>query len=227
MLTQIYYAIWHHYVPIFHQLKIIKRNVAIIHVYLLIWQLTHRGWVTHIRVSRVCYLSFKYVYYFVAFSAPNHYLNHCELFGNCSIIKNKLQWSLTQYKAICIRENQFKIVVNLALNTKWCKKFDGYNSSQSELTLLHHMLFMMTSSNGNIFRVTGHLCEGFTGEPVNSPHKGQWRRALMFSLICAWISSWVNNREAGDLRRHRAHYNVIVMWLRAEWLFALNKNIWY
>ena len=48
--------------------------------------------------------------------------------------------------------------------------------------------------------------------PVNSPHKGQWRGALMFSLICAWINSWVNNREAGDLRRHRVHYDVIVMW---------------
>ena len=44
---------------------------------------------------------------------------------------------------------------------------------------------MMTSSNGNIFRVTGHLCGEFTGPPVNSPHKGQWRGALMFSLICA------------------------------------------
>ena len=47
--------------------------------------------------------------------------------------------------------------------------------------------------------------------PVNSPHKGQWRGALMFSLICVWINGWVNNGEAGDLRRHRAHYDVIVM----------------
>ena len=46
--------------------------------------------------------------------------------------------------------------------------------------------------------------------PVNSPHKGQWRGALMFSLICVWISGWVNNREAGDLRRYRAHYDVTV-----------------
>ena len=46
---------------------------------------------------------------------------------------------------------------------------------------------------------------------VNSPHRGQWREALMFSLICAWISGWVNDREAGDLRRHRAHYDAIVM----------------
>ena len=47
--------------------------------------------------------------------------------------------------------------------------------------------------------------------PVDSPHKGQWRRALMFSLICAWTNGWVNNRDAGDLKRHRAHYDVNVM----------------
>ena len=43
------------------------------------------------------------------------------------------------------------------------------------------------------------------------PHKGQWRGALMFSLICTWINGWVNTREAGDLRRRRAHYDVTVM----------------
>ena len=47
--------------------------------------------------------------------------------------------------------------------------------------------------------------------PVNSPHKGQWRGGLMFSLICARINDWVRNGEAGDLRRHRAHCCVIVM----------------
>ena len=53
--------------------------------------------------------------------------------------------------------------------------------------------------------------------PVNSPHKGQWRGALMFTLICARINGWVNNREPGDLRRYRAHYDVIVMTVR--WIF--------
>ena len=52
---------------------------------------------------------------------------------------------------------------------------------------------------------------GIHWSPVNSPHKGQWRGALMFSLICVLINDWVNNRQAGDLRRHRAHYDVIVM----------------
>ena len=52
---------------------------------------------------------------------------------------------------------------------------------------------------------------GIPRSPVNSPHKGQWRRALMFTLICARINGCVNNREAGDLRRYRPHYDVIVM----------------
>ena len=46
---------------------------------------------------------------------------------------------------------------------------------------------------------------------VNSRHKDQWRGALGFSFICAWINGWINNHEAGDLRRHRAHHDVIVM----------------
>ena len=45
----------------------------------------------------------------------------------------------------------------------------------------------------------------------NSPHKGQWRGAMMFSLNCARIKGRVNNGEAGDLRRHRVHHDVIVM----------------
>ena len=61
---------------------------------------------------------------------------------------------------------------------------------------------------------------GIHRSPVNSPHKGQWRGALRFSLICAWINDRVNNREAGDLRRYRAHYDVIVM------CFYYGK-IWY
>ena len=52
---------------------------------------------------------------------------------------------------------------------------------------------------------------GIHRSPANSPHKCQWRGALMFSLICVYINGWVNNREAGDLRRYRAHYDVTVM----------------
>ena len=49
------------------------------------------------------------------------------------------------------------------------------------------------------------------GNSPVTPHKGLWCGALMFSLICAWINNWENNREAGDLRCHRSHYDVTVM----------------
>ena len=55
------------------------------------------------------------------------------------------------------------------------------------------------------------ICAGNSPDPVNSPHKGQWRGALVFTLICARINGWVNNCKAGDLRRNRAHYDVIVI----------------
>ena len=77
-------------------------------------------------------------------------------------------------------------------------------------TILVHAA-MMTTSNGNFFRVTGHLCEENHRSPVISRYKGPWRGALMFSLICIWINGWVKNREAGDLRRHRIHYDVTVI----------------
>ena len=66
---------------------------------------------------------------------------------------------------------------------------------------------------------------GIHRSPVNSPHKGQWRRALMCSLICVWINAWVNNREAGDLRRYRAHYDVTVMSQRGRSNTACKKYI--
>ena len=73
---------------------------------------------------------------------------------------------------------------------------------------------MMTSSNGNIFRVTGPLCGKFTGDrwiPLTRPVTQSFD---VFFIIYAWINGWVNN-HAGDLRRHRVHYDVIVMWIRS------------
>ena len=79
---------------------------------------------------------------------------------------------------------------------------------------------LVTSSNENIFRIIDWLyVRGIHRSPVNSPHKrlvvrtfdisfgtglDKLSHALKFSLICAWINDWGNNRMAGDLRRHRA-----------------------
>ena len=61
---------------------------------------------------------------------------------------------------------------------------------------------MMTSLNGNIFRVTGHF--------LREIHRSLTRSfAIFFDLRSEWTVEL--NREAGDLRRHRTHYDVIVM----------------
>ena len=72
-------------------------------------------------------------------------------------------------------------------------------------------VFMMTSSNGNIFRVTSHLCGEFTGPRWVPRTQASNVELWCFSLICVWINGWVNSREAGDLRRYRAHYGVTVI----------------
>ena len=87
------------------------------------------------------------------------------------------------------------------------------SSTAMVLTLFsrNNPAFMMTSSNGNIFRVTGHLCGEFTG-PRWFPRKASDAELWCFLWsACVWINDWVNNREAGDLRRYRAHYDVIAM----------------
>ena len=73
-----------------------------------------------------------------------------------------------------------------------------------------------------IFTALLDLCEGNHRSPVDSPHKGQRGGALMFSLSCARTNCCVNNRDAGDLRRHRAHCDVAVMLLVNIWLIHLN-----
>ena len=75
----------------------------------------------------------------------------------------------------------------------------------------------MMSSNGNIFRVAGHLCGEFTGH--------RWIPRTKASDAELWIYGWANNREAGDLRRYRAHYDVTVMpWGQPPDLTHRNPN---
>ena len=77
---------------------------------------------------------------------------------------------------------------------------------------------IMTSSNGNIFRVTGSLCGEFTGHwwiPLTKASDAE----LWCFLLCAWTKCWANNRDAGDLRRHCTHYDVTAMikdWLKVS-----------
>ena len=71
--------------------------------------------------------------------------------------------------------------------------------------------FMQSGMLWKHFPRSSPFVRGINRSLVNSSHKGQWHGALMFSLICSWINGWVNNREAGVLRRHRTLYDVTIM----------------
>ena len=102
------------------------------------------------------------------------------------------------------------------LTVAWCSSFVAFYDDlvASDFTPIMRDFF---NDHDDVIKWKHFLCywpfvRGIHRSPVNSPHKGQWRGALMFSFICAWINGWVNNGEAGDLRRHRAHYDVTVMY---------------
>ena len=112
-----------------------------------------------------------------------------------------------------------EVIVNFFINFR--AAFMSYTIYTYELAILSSCANVCSvNTTGNTFKPWWrHQMEAFSALPtlrvgnssVNSPHKGQWRGALMFSLICAWINGWVNNREAGDWRHHRTHYDVTVM----------------
>ena len=162
----------------------------------------------------IVHLCMKYVYCVVLF-----------------MLNTIMRWWYNGYIAwhvwIIFTPNERWLIPDLAVGT-WITKAAP---AKPKACLLKNKRFMMTSSNGDIFRVSGHLCS-----PVNSPHKGQWRGALVFALICVWINGWVNNHEAGDLRRYSAHYDVTVMLLHYAWWTPKNEisgmetifiNLWY
>ena len=105
---------------------------------------------------------------------------------------------------------------------KWCFKVHGPQANGEICSIMPTEITCQTNELYNLyddvmkwkhFPRYWPFVWGIHRSPVNSPHKGQWREALMFSLICAWINNWVNNDKAGDLRRHRAHYDVTAMWV--------------
>ena len=81
------------------------------------------------------------------------------------------------------------------------------------ITQLLHLYFLFSWWLHQMFRVTG-FCAGNSPVTGEFPSHRQWRGALMFSLIYVWTNGWINNQDAGDLRRHRAHYDVTAMWCR-------------
>ena len=147
-------------------------------------------------------------------------LSHC-----CRRLLQRFIWlhpyvfSLTTFIFLLIQEHILSIknvyapivVITLSFSSNHTTNLLVMIYQLVEFVINQVRLRMMTSSNGNIFRVTGHLCGEFTG-PRWIPHtKANDAELWCLLLICVWINGCVNNREAGDLRRYCVPYGVTVM----------------
>ena len=143
--------------------------------------------------------------------------------GTRLLVEKQLTWEIFQLAILLIATHTFtssEIRVD-KWSAEMCRK-------ASEIRKLKAMKYPITSKKYVQLAWWRHQMETFSALLAicagNSPHKGQWRGALMFFFtifdvvffICAWINGWVNNGEAGDLRRYRAHYDVTVMWPARE-----------
>ena len=103
----------------------------------------------------------------------------------------------------------------------WSLDFPGQRTLHLLNLLLPLQIWDMNQENENswwrhqmeTFSLLLAICAGNLLVTSAFPHKCQWRRALMFSLISAWTNGWLNNQGAGDLRHHHAYYDITVMWI--------------
>ena len=101
-------------------------------------------------------------------------------------------------------------------NTRWISMLTVVDSaefiSQSIIPMAVHKALQLSYNCQYIH----YIAEALRGNTSHFP-MDQWCGALMFSLTCVCINSWLNNREAGDLRRYRAHYDGTVMHFADMW----------
>ena len=122
---------------------------------------------------------------------------------------------------LCLGSRVFKDVFEACLTKSLNYEISLKRQISRKLKKLSHTAGVKFDTDWKLWFLIRHQMEAFSRywpfvrgihrSPVNSLHKGHWCGALKFSFVCAWINGWVNNRKDGDLRRHRAHYNVIVM----------------
>ena len=137
------------------------------------------------------------------------WMEHCGIRNTCILGFVKLvycRWSILA-----------QVIVLVPLNKNVLPEFSNVPNVVTVLWKLSHISHTWwRHQNGNIVRVTGHLCGEFTGP--------RWIPRTKASDAMLWCFLWsaseyngsVNNREAGDLRRYRAHHDVTVMKLFAR-----------
>ena len=145
--------------------------------------------------------------------AASHYLSQCKKNANRTF-RSKLRGKLNRNLCIFMQVKYLKMSSGnwrplfLDLNMlKWlpvnllCTSSGIFIFNRYDMFTIYssHMLASKYISHDDVikwkhFPRDWPFVRGIHPSPMNSPHKGQWRGALIFSLICAWMNDWVNNR---------------------------------
>ena len=159
-------------------------------------------------------------------------LNHWEQLEAKWVWECNLEMALILSRPQCVNENTSGENTNLMtafLLTIMMSSPQNKAEQYNPVHILRNILYLIHQHNHDDDIKWKHFppywtfVRGIHRLPVNSPHKGQWRGALMFSLICARIYGWIHTLEADDLRRHRYHYDIIVMLLQRRMSFMASQ----
>ena len=156
--------------------------------------------------------------------ATSHYLSQCWPRSVSQYGVTKLQWLKEMGQSWAFWQSSWECMEGMdTIMVGWCLRSDShiaFSHQRGESHCLVETYFFAYSSvlflhddviTWKHFPRYWSFVQGLHGSPVNSPHKGQWHRALMVSLICTWIKGWEKNLEAGDLRCHHTHYDITIM----------------
>ena len=140
-------------------------------------------------------------------SAPGHYLNQCWLIVNYTST-SKFQWNFDQFQTFSFRKIELEYGVCNMTTTLFRLRCVSW--------WMAHQVRGNRHGHGDVIKWKHFprycpLCGEFTGHRWIPLTKVSNTELWCFLWSAPWINGWVNNREAGDLRRHRVHYDAILM----------------
>ena len=112
--------------------------------------------------------------------------------------QRSFQWQLWCHWLKLLRRRRIAIFIQGPVMRVECEEWTSWKRHDDVIKWKH-------------FRVNGPLCREFTGHRWVPLTKASDAELWCFLWYVPWINGLVNNREAGNLRAHRAHYDVIVM----------------
>ena len=132
-------------------------------------------------------------------------------------------WALFYFKMFAVFMEILKIV-----DCSHCRHFSIRHECRQVNTSTIVSIFgpALTSRQGHTFCVSGILLEKPTSHQWFPITKGQYYRALVFSLLTAGTNCWASSQIAGDFRFHNAHVTSLAVQISTLTFHCIELNMW-